>query len=288
MTKTIIILAIATTFVAGMLVSAPEIYAPPPPNNPGQPFDAILQKLDQIITTISGTDTEVANIEEKLDGTVASKITDIDTEVGNIEAKLDSGTTGLGAIKGVIDTIDTEVGNIEAKLDNPNFGLEEIKDEVTTIESFQYVPFKAINTDDEVCDAPDAGSTPSIKSILVQSSGTDGTILVTGAVVVMKNLDASDTVVGRNYLFDQNGISPSDTIDLTGTATGDEGFELLGQPTITGVNSPHQMAGDEGGNLEVVFTLSCNAGTSGSDITIEEVFISGWKPSDSVISVSYS
>jgi len=50
MTKTIMILVIAATFVAGMLVSAPEIYAPPPPNNPGQPFDAILQKLDQIIT----------------------------------------------------------------------------------------------------------------------------------------------------------------------------------------------------------------------------------------------
>ena len=82
MTKTIMILVIAAAFVAGMVVSAPEIYAPPPPNNPGQPFDAILQKLDEIIAAIGSIDIDTSGLATQ------SSVDDVQSSVDDIETDL--------------------------------------------------------------------------------------------------------------------------------------------------------------------------------------------------------
>jgi len=76
------ILVIAAAFVAGMVVSAPEIYAPPPPNNPGQPFDAILQKLDEIIAAIGSIDIDTSGLATQ------SSVDDVQSSVDDIETDL--------------------------------------------------------------------------------------------------------------------------------------------------------------------------------------------------------
>ena len=133
----------ATVFIAGSIATVTLVSAAPPENNPGKPFDAILQKLDEIIATLTGTDIEVTNIEKKLDdpntGLAAIKTAVDGISTGGIPAstqtQIDNIESDVGMIKTTVGGIDTEVTNIEAKLDNPNFGLEEIKKEVQAIEA---------------------------------------------------------------------------------------------------------------------------------------------------------
>ncbi len=265
MTKTIMILAIAATFVAGMLVSAPEIYAPPPPNNPGQPFDAILQKLDQIIATIGGTDTEVTNIEGKLDGTVASKITEIDTEVGNIEAKLD----------------------------DPNFGLEEIKDEVTTIESNQYVPFVEVITPQEdgfTCATAAQGF--DADQLRIDNTATSGNFVVTSILMSPSGVDEVQDIISIFSVRIQNAITnplfPTLTQDLTGQVGPSlRAFDIMGVTLEENGNFPTQITAESAGVFDIGVTIGCNVGTM-TDISFVAIQVSGWKQVGDTITLTYS
>jgi len=251
---------------------------------------------------------EVEAIEEKLDsettglGAIKGVIDTIDTEVGAIETKLDGETSGLAAIKGAIDTVDTEVDAIEAKLDNSDFGLEEIDNEVEAIEAkldsgttglaaikaSQYVPFKVRTTADKTCDVADAGSTPSLMFITINSAATSGDFMVTGVKVNVDGLDAaSDSIKTRSALQDsQGGSSVSD--DLTGShSTNGFTFDVMGTTLTSGAKFPTQLAAQSIGDSDISIVLTCNAGTT-SDITFgaQSIIVSGWKQVDDTITVT--
>lgn len=105
--KSILILTIAAVLIAGTF-SIDKAFAPAPPD----PFAVIIGKLDQIIATISGTDSEVSNVEGKLDGTVSSKITEIDANVVTIQTTLDDSSTGLAEIKSEVSDIQDDASVI--------------------------------------------------------------------------------------------------------------------------------------------------------------------------------
>jgi len=175
MTKTILILAIATAFIAGTLTTGTLVAAAPPSSNPGNPFDQILQIVQEIETVVSGGSTdptgiindptfglkeiksEIQSIETKIDALDLSILQDIQTEVTNIEDKLDSGTSGLAAIRtaitnavttitgaissaqtaivGEIDDNEAKIDDIEAKLDSGTSGLAAIKGAIGTVDT---------------------------------------------------------------------------------------------------------------------------------------------------------
>ncbi len=57
MTKTIMILVIAAAFVAGTISTATFVSAAPPENNPGKPFQAILDAIAALQLSVDGIDT---------------------------------------------------------------------------------------------------------------------------------------------------------------------------------------------------------------------------------------
>jgi len=316
MTKIILILAITTILVAGIFLSNEVIAAPSAKHVDildaitnavttitgaitsaqmaivGEidanevKIDAIQSDVGMVKTTVGGIDTEVTNIEAKLDdgttglGAIKGAIDTIDTEVGNIEAKLDSGTTGLGAIKGAIDTIDTEVGNIEAKLDNSDFGLD-------AIDNSQYVPFTEVVTGLPVtCDA--AGGSADFDFLKITSAAGTGSFKVTGIKFNAVGIDeATDLIQATGWSAD--GVSfGGATIDLTKTATPAVlSFDLMsGVPQFLVGNFPLEITATSAG-IGIFVTVSCNAGT-GSDIEFTDIVVSGWKQADDTITVTYN
>jgi len=314
MNKTIMILVIAAAFVAGTISTATFVSAAPPENNPGKPFDAILEKLDEIIATITGTDAEVTNIEGKLDGTVPSLVTDIktetdkiqmvkddvgmikttvggiDTEVTNIEAKLDNPTTGLGAIKTGIDNIGT--GGIPAstqtQIDNIESDVGMIKTETNKIQMVkdnQYIPFRAQGSTSfsETCDVPDAASTLTIKSFTI-TSGSSSPFILTSIHMFFPSVGSGDSdslqIVLRS---DGQGVASSQNLSHSGKNI--RSFEVLKleSDSVFGGTFPHQVSANSFVRLDII----CNAGTSGSDIVFNpSSFVFGWKQATDIITVT--
>ena len=288
MTKIILILAITTILVAGIFLSNEVIAAP------SAKHVDILDAITNAVTTITGAITsaqmaivgEIDANEVKIDaiqsdvGMVKTTVGGIDTEVTNIEAKLDDGTTGLGAIKGAIDTIDTEVGNIEAKLDNSDFGLD-------AIDNSQYVPFTEVVTGLPVtCDA--AGGSADFDFLKITSAAGTGSFRVTGIKFNAVGIDeATDLIQATGWSAD--GVSfGGATIDLTKTATPAVlSFDLMsGVPQFLVGNFPLEITATSAG-IGIFVTVSCNAGT-GSDIEFTDIVVSGWKQADDTITVTYN
>jgi len=165
------LLAISVVLVAGSLAVSPIAVADEDDEDDDDDeeniFGIITQKLDEILvaieaglsseteTQIDNIESEVTNIEGKLDGTVSSLVTDIktetekiqmvkddvgmvkttvggiDTEVTNIEAKLDDGTSGLGALKSILDQIVALLTGIDTETDK----IQMVKDDVGMIKT---------------------------------------------------------------------------------------------------------------------------------------------------------
>ena len=227
---------------------------------------------------------------------------EIKTEVKIIETEVQDPNHGLSAIKTAVDEIETgispatqtQIDNIETETDK----IQMLKEDIAALDtgvSNQYVPFIEILTIGGLCDA--AGDSDFTKrTISVVSSGTTGTIIVTGAIVVMTSLDDVKTVKISDYAIDGNSLFVADTeafISSPGSQPAQRGLEMMGQPIIEAQadgTTPHQMTAEEGGATDISFELRCQAknpivGTA-DDIFINKVYISGWKPADSDITIS--
>jgi len=125
MTKTkfwLSILAISVVLIAGSIAVSPIAIAggdDDDDDDDGGGTNVILQKLDEIIAIITSIFTEVTNIEGKLDGTVASKITEIDTVVANTNTIVNNIETDLLSKKSFyeVEDIVTFVGGPDKNFD---------------------------------------------------------------------------------------------------------------------------------------------------------------------------
>ena len=303
MTKTIMILVIAVALVAGTISTATFVSAAPPENNPGKPFDAILQKLDEIIATLTGTDTEVTNIEAKLDdpntGLAAIKTAVDGISTGGIPAstqtQIDNIESDVGMIKTTVGGIDTEVTNIEAKLDNPNFGLEEIKKEVTTIESNQFVPFaELIEPQEDGFTCATAAQGFDSDQLRIGNTATSGNFVVTSILMFPTGVDEPQDIIRiasvriRNDAT-TNPLFPTFTQDLTGLVGPSlRAFDIMGVTLEENGNFPTQITtAGSAFAFDIGITIFCNVGTM-TDISFVAIQVSGWKQVGDTINLTYS
>ena len=197
----------------------------------------------------------------------------------------------LGMLVGVAYAPGPPVGqNLLNAIFNIVTDIQTETDKIQTIKTNQFVPFRESLSRDKVCDSPDAGSITSFLTIKIDNTALFSSILVTSVGVSLKNnIDASDTVQVSNYISSGGSITNALTVDLTGSnlIASRPSFELLGQPLVNGINSPTQIGGATQGANDITFTLACNAGTSGNDVEIDFVIVSGWKPARTAVNIDY-
>ena len=289
MTKTIMILIIAAALVAGTISTATFVSAAPPENNPGKPFDAILQKLDVIIATLTGTDTEVTNIQEKLDdpntGLAAIKTAVDGISTGGIPAstqtQIDNIESDVGMIKTTVGDIDAEVTNIEGKLDgNVQSFVSDIKtetDKIQMVKDNQYVPFTKTQTPLGTCAS--AGASNVVETFRIAKTGESGDFIITGIIMKVGGVNPGAKLSSIQFVFGGIGY-PFSTVDLISGFSGNPAVELLGAPTNPGRTTPYQIALDS----SITIHLLCTA-TASADLDLTHVVVSGWKKPGHTISI---
>jgi len=241
----------------------------------GNPLvNQIIDIVTDIQTTVNGIDTEVTNIEGKLDGTVPSSVSDIKTETDKIQMVKDD----VGAIK-------TETDKIQM-----------IKDDIasistgTSLEPFTIV-IQSVPLIAEICDV--AGGGPDTDQLIIGNFGTGG-FIVTGILFTLNGVDsATDTFVIKELKW---GSTTTDmpTPDLTGTYSlgvgldpfPNIGFDIMGQPLTTGGLFPHQLSSARG---EIQITFECNAGTTNNmNILRHGITVMGWKEAGAIPTIDYN
>lgn len=242
------ILALAALFVAGTITTITFVSAAPPEDNPGKPFDAILEKLDAIIAAIGAID-----------------------------------ISGIGlnpTTQTQIDNIDTVVTNIEAKLDNSDFGLD-------AIDNTQYVPFikRILPSIDGGFTCAPAGSSD-FDTLVINNVATSGSFVVTSIVIVPVGVNEGiDTLTLSGPSVDGVSLNMV-TTDRTGTVGINRGFELMGSD-LAGIPGtwPLQFVSDGVGD-DIRISINCDSGNT-VDLNIQQIVVAGWKQADTTINVEY-
>jgi len=280
MTKTkfwLSILAISVVLIAGSLAVSPIAIADEEDDDDDDGTNVIVQKLDQIIAIITGIDTEVTNIEGKLDGTVQSFVSDIKTEPDKIQ--MVKGDVGM--IKTTVGDIDTEVSNIEGKLDGTvQSFVSDIKtetDKIQMVKDNQYVPFTETQTSLGTCAS--AGASNVAETFRIAKSGESGDFIITGIIMKVGGVNPGAQLRSTQFVFGGIGYGFS-TVDLISGFSGNSAVELLGAPTITGRTTPYQIALDS----SITIHLLCTA-TANLDLDLTHVVVSGWKKPGHTISI---
>ncbi len=280
MTKTIMILAIATAFVVGTIATGALVDAAKPETDPdedltmeGIVFEIIgllkhpvfgleeikneVRDIEISVADISDIKTEVSNIEGKLDGTTTSFISDIKTEVSNIEGKLDGTTSSF------VSDIKTETDKIQMVKDN------------------QYVPF--IKTSTTLGNCASAGASQVNKFVNIDASGEVGDFIITGLLITVGGVNAGATMSIGQITIDQLQYT-FQSADLISGFSGTPSAEVLGSPTTQGRTMPHQFAADSSGSQDIRFNLFCTA-TVNADLVVEQLTVSGWKKPGHIITI---
>jgi len=254
MTKTIMILAIATAFVVGTIATGALVDAAKPETDPdgdltmeGIVFE-IVGLLKHPVFGLEEIKDEVRNIE-----TSVADISDIKTEVSNIEGKLDGTTSSF------VSDIKTETNKIQMIKDN------------------QYVPFTKTETSLGTCAS--AGASNVVETFRIAKSGGSGDFIITGIIMKVGGVNPGAELSSTQFVFGGIGY-PFSTVDLISGISGNPAVELLGAPTITGRTTPYQIALDSSITIHLLCTATANA-----DLDLTRVVVSGWKKPGHTISI---
>jgi len=311
--KLLLLLAIAVLFSGGM--TAVSVYADDDDDddddrNPVIAFliDQVIPKLDEILAAIEAglspeteaqidnIESEVTNIEGKLDGTVPSLVIDIKTETDKIQmVKDDVGTIktetnkiqmikdDVGMIKTTVGGIDTGVTNIEGKLDAiiGKLNTLEIKIRNNTKLDNQYVPFRVHEPNDGFTCVAGEGDT--FHAIRIKGDTPDD-YLITGITVtpIFPNESIDSFRIEALVVNSRGGPMISEELLNIPSSGGVPVINLMGAPLVAGGTFPYQIASSNGGVIEVL--ISCDAGNIG-DLFIGNWMISGWKKQTQTISI---
>jgi hypothetical protein len=294
--KKITVTTIVATILTGIVaVSVLPVEAHGPPH-----IHEMLDALNNILAAVSGTSTEVSNIEAKLDdpnfglqeiknevnniegkldGTVPSKITDIDSAVGAVKTETDK-----------IQMVKDDVGMIKAKTDNlPTDPADnsQILDAINalSLSGGGYVPFKTVAMGlPATCD--EAGGVVADEDILVINGASD--FMVTGVILSSNGVDdANDQITVSLRLIDGTNIEV-ESVDLTGLVAQGVRFDIAGAPGAGSGVFPTTIVADGVGG-DIVIAIRCAAGAT-SDITFPtgRILVSGWKSPTDTITATYS
>ena len=110
--RSIWVLTIVLAFAAGSITTGTMVSAAPPADNPGKPFDAILEKFDEVLAAIAGIDqSDLTMIKDDVVDikTETDKIPMLKDDVGDIKTETDK----IPMLKDDVGDIKTTVNNID-------------------------------------------------------------------------------------------------------------------------------------------------------------------------------
>ena len=258
MTKTIMILAIATAFVVGTIATGALVDAAKPETDPDEDLTMegiVFEIIGLLKHPVFGLE-EIKNEVRDIEISVAD-ISDIKTEVSNIEGKLDGTTSSF------VSDIKTETDKIQMVKDN------------------QYVPF--IKTSTTLGNCASAGASQVNKFVNIDASGEVGDFIITGLLITVGGVNAGATMSIGQITIDQLQYT-FQSADLISGFSGTPSAEVLGSPTTQGRTMPHQFAADSSGSQDIRFNLFCTA-TVNADLVVEQLTVSGWKKPGHIITI---
>jgi hypothetical protein len=236
MTKTLTLI-VAAAFVVGILTTGTLVSAAPPEDNPGEPFDGVLEKLDEILAAIGAIDLSDLSM-------IKDDVSDIKTETDKIQM-----------VKDDVSDIKTETDKIQMVKDDVTFTKNLIGD-VSTIKytNVENEPIDGSFQVRTICDSDFI-----VHSILVTASDPDG-----DADIVYNNVRilANNGFTAAPFGWGVNHVDFDPTAGISSLG----GYELLSQMQV---RQPVGASGD--GSIDFFGTVQASSDTSDDTIRVGSV-----------------